>query len=99
MEGCDIDRVLALESASSEEIRQAIRLDERLVISLLNLLHNIVVVQSLHSSKSQQDFFDRNAETVRTLLLKKTALSRKKELLCRNIPLVRNIAASCPATY
>ena len=64
--------------------------------SLLNLLYNIIRVGSVKVSATQRSYFDKHANLVLKLLAKSTPLAWKKRQLQRNLPLVLNIAASCP---
>jgi hypothetical protein len=99
MDGCATDII----SQISQTPRAAVSLilkgetnNFQVTRSLLNLLHNAVIVGSLPVSHTQRQFFDSKADLVRQLLSNSKSLAWKKALLIGHPALVINIAALCP---
>ncbi len=99
MEGCAVDLVSRLLQVSRPDVRRMLKNESRqleLTKSLLNLLHNIVIVGSVPVSPTQKAFFDAHSNLVLSLTSKSKSLKWKKDQLEKNVALVLNIAASCP---
>ena len=99
LEGCLCDAVSRLPHLNRSQVLQVLQgesKDLEITKSLLNLLHNIVRVGSVPVTKAQKDFFDSHAQLVLGLLNATKPLKWKKAALEANLPLVVNIAASCP---
>ena len=99
MEGIDVELVGSLNQISRNQVKRLLRIETpqlELTKSLLNLLHNIVRVGSVNVTPTQRKFFDKHSDLVLGLLSKSKSLRWKKAQLEQNIPLVLNIAASCP---
>ena len=100
----DIDLKIVREAASAPtpaQFRSLLRKESgrlELTISLLNLLYNLVTVQSLPTTRAQREFFDQYAEIVRLLLARNRSLKEKKELLLQYPQIARTVALACPDT-
>lgn len=64
--------------------------------SLVDVLYNICVVQSVEAPDSLKKVLEEHEDTVRRLLSRKASLASKKTLLQANVPLAVAIAQSCP---
>ena len=99
MDGCAVDVISKFTKISRTKVHKFLKTESKsleVTKSLLNLLYNIVVVGSLPVSKTQKVFFDQNSKIVLNLLGTTKSLRWKKQVLEDNIPLVLNIATSCP---
>ena len=99
MEGCDVEIISQILRVARPQVKKILKGESNkyeITKSLLNLLHNIVVVGSLPVSKTQRAYFDSNAELVLQLLSSSKSLTWKKSVFETNTPIVLNIAASCP---
>lgn len=99
MEHCLTEEIAALRRLSPQRVYfllQSESKDHELTKSLLNLLHNIVVVQSLEPTLQQKLVFEEKEALVWQLLSPSTPISSKKRLLERNIDFVWAVAESCP---
>ena len=99
MEGIDTSLITNLHRVDRKQVGKLLKNESKqleVTKSLLNLLHNIVRVGSVEVSETQRQFFDKHTNLVLKLLAKSTPLAWKKRQLQRNVPLVLNIAASCP---
>jgi len=99
MEGCEVAFVRQLSQIPRKEVKKLLQSESgqlEFTKSLLNLLHNIVVVGSVPVSSTQKAFFDSHSNLVLSLLSKSKSLSWKKHQLEKNVALIINIAASCP---
>jgi hypothetical protein len=99
MEGCDSALISRLLQVSRADVRRLLKNEStqlELTKSLLNLLHNIVIVGSVPVSPIQKAFFDAHSNLVLLLTSKSKSLKWKKTKLEKNIALVLNIAAACP---
>lgn len=100
----DVDRKIVKEAAiapTPAQFRALLRKESErseLTISLLNLLYNLVSVQSIPTTRAQRQFFDEHSEVVRLLLARNRSLSEKKELLLQSPEIARTIALACPDT-
>ena len=98
MEGCLCDVLSKFSSYSRAQIIHTISSESReleITKSILNVLHNIVLVKSIEVTRTQKDFLDKEAELV-WHLLSKDSLKSKKAILESNPDLVACIAYSCP---
>ena len=98
MDGCLCEVLTKFNTYSKSQIRHTIKSESReleITKSLLNVLHNIIVVRSLEVTRTQKDFLDTKSEIVWYLLSGKSVKS-KKEVLEDNPELVACIAFSCP---
>ena len=102
MENVDVDAVreaaFAVGPAQIRFLLQSESSRRELTISILNLLENLIVYQSIPTTAYQRQFFDERAEVIRSLLTKKPSLKRKKELLLKHPEIVRTVALACPDT-
>ena len=100
----DIDLHVIHEAAtatSPSQIRSLLQAESKrqeLTISTLNLLYNLVSVQSLPTTLAQRQFFDQRGEIVRLLLARNRSLEQKKHLLLEHPEIVRTVALACPDT-
>ena len=69
--------------------------DLEITKSLLNLLYNIVVVQSIEASTDQKKLFEQKEQLIWNLLDSSISLLTKKKLLEKNLDLTASIAKSC----
>ena len=98
MDGCLCEVLSKFIGYSKAQIIHTLRSESReleITKSLLNVLHNIVVVQSIEVPKTQQDYFNKHEELV-WYLLSSNSLKSKKAVLENNHHLVACIAYSCP---
>ncbi len=98
MDGCDAGTICQIPKLTRAQVRKLLEKEStelEVTKSLLNLLHNIVVVGSVPVSGTQKAFFDSNAVLVLGLLGRRS-LKWKRTLLLKDIAIVINIAASCP---
>ena len=99
MDDFDLDLVTKIPNISRNEVLKLLHKESEqlpLTTSLLNLLHNIVIVGSVAVSESQKEYFDSHADLVLKLLNPKIDIFWKKRQLEKDISLVLNIATSCP---
>lgn len=99
MEGCDIKAICQIPRLSKREITKLLKEESgklEITKSLLNLLYNIVEVESVPVTKIQIDIFKKYWGTVDELLSTGKSYKWKKAKLASNLNLVINIAASCP---
>ena len=99
MDGVDVETICLIGQLKKVQVKSLLESESReleVTKSLLNLVHNLVVVGSLPVSQTLRLFLDEHAETVHQLLASTKSLKSKKALLIANIPLVINIASSCP---
>ena len=82
------ERVILLPQSESRHLE--------LTKSLLNLLHNIVIVESVEASDNQKIVIDYHEPIIWKLLDDTTNLTAKKRLFERNVDLVQALAESCP---
>ena len=98
MEGCNRELIQSIKHTAPAIIRKTLKSDTQneLTISLLNLLYNVVVIQSVQTNQAQRSYFNEHSDIVWKLLRQKTPLKEKKTLLEKNPNLVRVIATTCP---
>ena len=100
MNGCNVDAVKQLLKASLSKVKRLLHLDIGheyiLTKSLLNLLHNSVVVGSIATSVPQKLYFRKKINLVKKLLSKRTSLEEKREILGTNVALTLCIVSTCP---
>lgn len=98
MEGCLCEVLSKFSTYSRIQIRDTLYSESRqleITKSILNVLHNIVVVKSIEVTRTQKDYFDKKEQLVWELLSTKS-LKSKKTILESNPDLVACIAYSCP---
>lgn len=99
MENCLSGELAALSRLSPSRVAVILESESRqleLTKSLLNLLFNIVKVESVEATGRQKEVLEKYEAVVWTLLAPSLSLAAKKRLLQQNIPLVIAIAESCP---
>jgi hypothetical protein len=100
MEGIVCSEVGALPRLSPERLRLILASEPSsnltLTKSILNLLYNIVHVQSIRPSGGQKRVLEEHEELVWSLLDKRLPLHIKRQLLAEHVTLVIAIAESCP---
>lgn len=99
MEDCLADELSTFNLLSPQRVYFVLQSESRhleLTKSLLNLIHNIVKVQSVEPTERQKQVFGHYEELVWQLLHPGLPLSTKKRLLEENVPLVVAVAESCP---
>ena len=95
MEGCKRRDVRRLRSLTTVEIRRALLADsEDLTKSLLNLLYNLFIVQSVPVPSFEPFVFF--TTPIKELLNDSTSLTDKRHLLADNPVLAKLIAQACP---
>lgn len=98
MDGC-LESISVFQKLSKRQVG-AILLNEssqfEVTRSLLNLLHNIVLVGSVPASQEQKKIIDKHADLVWLLLSDSKSLKWKRKVFADNIDLVNCISASCP---
>lgn len=98
MEGCLRRELSAFALLPSARVRALLCSESKgleLTRSILNLIHNIVNIQSLEPTKRQKKVFEAHIEVIAQLLHKRLSLRKKKALLEANIELAIAAAASC----
>ena len=75
---------------SSESPRQY-----RLTKALLDILHNLCIVESIETGDGQKIVLEKHLKVIRPLLSVKTTLKTKKNLLQTNVALVLALAETC----
>ena len=99
MEGVDKVALLEIAKAPVSEIKYIIQAEgPNLVVtkSLLNVLHNLILVGSIPVTTRKRAFFDQEAHLVAQLLSSSQSLAWKKRVLEANPSVALNIATSCP---
>lgn len=99
MEGVEKELIRKIARAPPKEAKRILE-DEspqlEVTKSLLNILHNLVVVGSIPATRNKRAFFDDHADVVHDLLSPKKSLAWKKTVLLRDTSLLINIATACP---
>ena len=98
MDGCLVKELSKFSTATNSQIKKTIKSESyelEITKSLLNLLYNIVKVGSVPVATTQKEYLDSHSDIVLQLLDKRVGLQKKKLLLEENIPLARNISATC----
>ena len=101
MDGIVCSEVGALPRLSPERLRLILLSESsssnmNLTKSVINLLYNIVHVQSIIPSGAQKRVLEEHEEIVWSLLDKRLPLHIKRQLLAEHATLVIAIAESCP---
>ena len=99
MDGC-LESIFIFPKLLNNQVGAILRNESRqfeVTKSLLNLLHNIVLVGSVTVSQEQKEVIDKHADLVWLLLSKSKSLKWKRRALADNIDLVVCIS-SCPTT-
>lgn len=100
MDGCLVERLSMLAKSSPSQVKQILvgeSANLEITKSILNLLHNIVVVGSVPVSTTQREFLDSNTKLVLDLLSRRKTLQSKRQILLKNPNLAIAISASCLA--
>lgn len=99
MDGCNSQLLHALKDLSDHQIHALLKTDAPdLVVtkSLVNLLYNLLVVQSVETPVHLHAAFESAVEAISGLLDVGRNLVQANRLLASNVPVVRLIAAACP---
>lgn len=99
MEGVNVSLVIGLSKASRQAAKRLLLSDKHpeftLTRSLLNLLHNAVLVGSLPTTEHQKSRLDANRSLVWKLLSPRKSLTWKRDSLAAHPSLAIIIASTC----
>lgn len=101
MEGCLCEVLRQFHKLSDSEIKSVLSRESKdleITKSLLNLIHNIVIIGSVSITKTQREFLDSNTILVLDLLSTRLSLKFKKALFLKHPSLTRYIAKLCPVS-
>lgn len=99
MEGCSSRLLYAIKDLSDYQIHALLKTDAPdllLTKSLVNLLYNLLVVQSVETPTHLCKSFEAAVETISSVLDTGTNLPLANNILAANVPVVRLIASACP---
>ena len=98
MDVCVSSELLGLYLLNTHQIKLILKEDGQdfaLTKSIINLLYNLISVQSIEASQSQRQVIEDKEDLVWQLLDPRIGIKSKKSLLLKNIPLVQVILESC----
>ena len=99
MEGCSSRLLNAFKDLSDYQIHALLKTDAPdllLTKSLVNLLYNLLVVQSLETPPDQRKSFEAAAKQISAILDAGANLPLANRLLATNVSVARLIASVCP---